>query len=134
MPPPQPWTQHQHDEDGDHDPDTCYACLLQMEVGSQCRCGECCRNMIVEALPEDADREPKIKEFGSPIYTDPRLTRSGHRELEGYLLTRKGGCMFLSADDTCSIYATRPPVCRLFDCDEEKDRLLQMGILTPRNS
>jgi hypothetical protein len=30
--------------------------------------------LIIEVLPEDAQREPLIREKGSPIYTDARLS------------------------------------------------------------
>jgi hypothetical protein len=42
--------------------------------------------LIIEVDVEDAKREPRIAEKGSPIYADPRLTASGDKELEGYLL------------------------------------------------
>lgn len=56
------------------------------EVTNECRCGECCRNLIIEVDLEDAKREPKIAERGSPIYASADLTESGQRELEGYYL------------------------------------------------
>src|SRR5687768_440559 len=87
---------HQFDEDGYHDPDSCYDCLLSQGVKSDCRCGQCCRRLLIEVLPQDAEREPKIKEFGSPILDPP--DENGHRELIGWLLNNSRedvGCVFL---------------------------------------
>jgi hypothetical protein len=77
---------HTTDEDGDHIEEECYPCLARHEVRSQCRCGDCCRLLILEAHVEDAMVEPKIAEKGRPIYEAPELTASGTRELIGYLL------------------------------------------------
>jgi len=127
--------EHTLDEDGEHDEDSCYSCLLNKEVKSDCRCGDCCRRLLIEVLPEDAEREPKIKEFGSPIYQVPRLTASGERELIGYILnkcTDKGhACVFLDdATSLCKIYDTRPLLCRLFNCDGEgREQLIELGII-----
>jgi Fe-S-cluster containining protein len=102
------------------------------ETHSDCRCAECCRHLIVEVDLEDAEREPKIKERGSPIYTPSQLTGTGKEELEGYILnTKEAGyaCTFLNqTTNLCSIYDTRPWVCRVFDCDGEgRDHLIQLG-------
>ena len=53
------------------------------EVKNSCRCGECCRRLIVEVGTEDAEREPKIKERCEPIYAPPELTKSGQRNSKG---------------------------------------------------
>src|SRR5271163_4166163 len=115
-----PIEDHTLDEDGEHDENECYQCLLSQEVKNECRCGECCRRLIIEAEVEDAKREPRIAERGGPIYQDERLTVSGRRELIGYLLNGTGGdtaCVFLDqATNLCGIYDTRPLACRLFDC------------------
>jgi Fe-S-cluster containining protein len=109
-----------------------------VETHSDCRCAECCRRLIIEVGLEDAERGPKIKEQCSPIYTPGELTKSGNRELEGYLLnkvTNDGhACTFLNeTTNLCSIYDTRPWVCRVFDCDgKEREELIQLGILPPR--
>src|SRR5206468_2599458 len=61
-----------------HDPEECYWCLeAQGPTLATCRCGDCCRRLIIEVTLEDAKREPKIRKLGSPIYIDPRLTDSG---------------------------------------------------------
>lgn len=124
---------HQVDEDGFHVAEECYQCLMTRDPAeSTCRCGKCC-HLIIEVLLEDAEREPKIKELSSPTYTDARLTRSGKREIEGYLLNSKTNdyaCAFLDrTTNLCTIYETRPLVCRLFDCDEKnRQDLIELGI------
>jgi Fe-S-cluster containining protein len=120
-------------QDPDHDPDECYQCLLEEEVINTCRCGQCCRRLIIEVGLEDAEREPRIKERGAPIYTPPELTQSGERELEGYLLNgRDLACVFLDQEtNLCTIHETRPLVCRLFDCEGEgREQLIELGILS----
>jgi Fe-S-cluster containining protein len=103
----------------EHEPDECYHCLLDEAVSNECRCGNCCRALIIETCLQDAEVEPLIKERGSPIYTGPEFTASGQREIQGYLLNGKAGhCVFLDdGNNLCTIYATRPLVCRLFQCD-----------------
>ena len=93
--------------------------------------------MLIEVDLDDAKREPRIAERGSPIYTPPERTESGKEELEGYLLNdAKNGyaCTFLdTSTNLCSIYDTRPWVCRIFNCDgPEREELVQLGILPPR--
>jgi Fe-S-cluster containining protein len=90
---------------------------------STCRCGDCCKGLIIETSLEDAVREPLIALRGSPLYLPAELTKSGRQELEGYLLNGTSGCMFLdAATNHCTIYETRPLCCRLFDCDEHCGR------------
>jgi hypothetical protein len=62
------------------------------------------------------------------------LTKSGHEELEGYLLNNREdlACVFLDRrTNLCSIYDTRPLTCRLFDCDGAgSEQLIELGILS----
>jgi Fe-S-cluster containining protein len=120
---------HTLDEDGEHDEDACYKCLADRPaIVNVCRCGECCRRLIIEVLLEDAEREPKIKEMGSPL-------KGFDGEQIGYWLNAKDGpCVFLDrASNRCTIYETRPLLCRLFSCDgEAREELVQLGILPPR--
>jgi Fe-S-cluster containining protein len=124
---------HQFDEDGFHDEDECEVCLLASAPTCTCRCGQCC-HLLIEVSLADAQREPKIAERGSPIYSGPEFTASGQRELEGYLLnTAEAGnaCAFLDqVTNLCTIYETRPLVCRLFDCDRAgREQLIELGML-----
>ena len=104
-----------------------------IEVRNDCRCGECCRNLVIEVELDDAEREPRIKERGSPISLPAELTESGRKELAGYLLNSPengNACTFLDrSTNLCSIYDTRPWVCRVFDCDGEgREQLIQLGV------
>jgi Fe-S-cluster containining protein len=85
-----------------------------------------------------AEREPKIKEFGSPTYTDERLTRSGKRELEGFMLNSHDdmACVFLDREkNLCTIYETRPLGCRVFDCNGEgREQMIELGIFEKDSS
>ncbi len=101
-----------------HDPKECELCLVADEVRCSCRCGCCCENLIIEATPFDARREPKIKERASPL----RDFDGDLQEEAGWLLNGPGGpCVFFHRDPEglgiCEIYATRPLCCRHFNCD-----------------
>ena len=105
------------DEDGDHDEDECWLCIERNHVVlNDCRCSDCCRQMIVEVTLRDAEREPRIQEKGSPIYDD----MSGTKELIGWMLNREENnysCIFLDQQTSlCTIHATRPLCCRVFNC------------------
>lgn len=111
----------------DFDEDASYEELLKKEVKSECNCGQCCR-LIIEVELHDAEREPRIKELGSPL--ESPLDGSGKREVVGYMLNSRSdyACVFLGQDNRCSIYPTRPLVCRLFDCNGEgKEQLIELG-------
>src|SRR5437879_2464875 len=69
---------HQFDEEGWHDEDECRVCLESQAVINACRCGQCCR-LLIEVDLEDAEREPKIKEKGSPILTPAEFSPEGKR-------------------------------------------------------
>jgi len=73
---------------------------------SKCkRCGQCCRIGIIHV--SDAD-----------IWNEPRLRRhiiAGKKYSDIYLLDTTGGCPFLTADNLCEIYETRPRECREFE-------------------
>lgn len=107
-----------------HDPDECEACQADRAVACSCRCGMCCEKLIIEASEFDAQREPKIKQFGR-----------AYRDQLGYLLNSdRGPCVFFRRDaagqGVCDIYETRPLGCRLFDCDGEgREKLIELGIL-----
>jgi Fe-S-cluster containining protein len=128
------WAGHQFDEDGFHDEEECSVCLIASAPTCQCRCGQCCRGLLIEVSVEDAEREPKIAERGDPMYEHPNLTASGNRELIGYFLNSRGkdmACVFLDqATNLCTIYDTRPLVCRLYDCDGAgREQLIELGML-----
>jgi len=90
-------------------------------VQGRCRrCGSCCRSLIVEAYARDLRREPRLlgKSLG-PFRPDPS-DKDWRRVLKCLILAGPGkACGFLTADDLCSIYATRPDVCRRFEPSTE---------------
>lgn len=103
-----------------HQPEECELCLSERSIHSICRCAACCRHLIIEVSLLDAQREPKIRERGSTIYTSAILTGTGKYEIEGWLLNGPPGgpCVFLDqATNLCTIHDTRPLCCRLFNCD-----------------
>ena len=107
--------QHDYDEDGHHDDEGCYHCWeKQHGCVSECRCGDCCRSLILEADVRDAENEPRIATECQPF-------RDIGPEVAGYRLNdpKKGNaCHFLDLEtNLCSIYATRPLMCRVFNCD-----------------
>lgn len=112
-----PLDTHDLDEDGDHDPDECELCLEQHPVSCSCKCGNCCESLLIEVSLRDAEREPRIREC-PPIrgFTDEQI---------GYLLNdpQNGhACRFFDRTSRlCTIYDTRPLICRLFNCEEERD-------------
>jgi Fe-S-cluster containining protein len=117
-------------DDDDYDDEV----LPEEEIHNDCRCAECCRNLIIERDLEDAEREPQIRVKGAPIYTPAELTGTGQKELEGYLLNSKDNgyaCTFLDqTSNLCSIYPTRPWACRVFDCEGEgREQLIQLDVL-----
>jgi len=110
--------EHDYDEDGGHQPDECARCIEQTHsCVSVCRCGDCCRSLILEAEVRDAIREPSIAQECRPLFDIGPDT-------VGYLLNdREQGmaCHFLDqSTNLCTIYETRPLMCRVFNCDKEK--------------
>jgi len=82
----------------------------------------------------DAEREPRIAQECSPIYSDPRITVGHQRLLIGYILNSEANdyaCAFLDqATNKCKIYETRPLTCRLYSCDDEgQQQLLELGMI-----
>jgi len=99
-----------------------------------CRCGLCCEAFLVEASAADALREPRIAALGAPVYrqgvADGEAIEAGAPV--GYVLNRGGGpsgpCLLLERDSqgrgVCTIYPTRPDICRRFDCEGAGGRRL----------
>lgn len=111
--------QHELDEDGEHWRDECELCIEREEsVQSNCDCGNCCERLLVEASLRDAVREPRIASECRPMRDiDPEL-------VVGYFLNdRRNGmaCHFFDREARlCTIYETRPLVCRIFNCNDER--------------
>lgn len=89
---------HDFDENGEHTPEECERCLEQAHsVKSNCRCGNCCERLILEASLRDAGREPRIAKECSPL-------RGIDDEPIGHLLNdRKNdlACHFLKLSSQC---------------------------------
>ncbi len=87
-----------------------------------CRCGVCCREMVIRVGPADVAREPRLAELGHPVECDengrPMLWMLN--VLDATARQGVGPCQFLAWDDgagVCTIHETRPDVCRRLDCD-----------------
>src|SRR6266511_1600254 len=56
-----PLDQHDVDDEGEHEPNECELCIEnEFSVKSQCRCGNCCEGLFIEATLRDVEREPRI--------------------------------------------------------------------------
>ena len=114
--------EHQLDDDGEHWPDECEVCF-ERNNATNChhKCGCCCESLLIEVSLRDAEREPRIK-WCRAIYDD----MSGERELIGYLINDQSqdmACRFFNRNArACSIYETRPLVCRVYDCEDDAER------------
>ena len=113
-----PLDAHNFDEDGEHDPDECELCFERAEsVSCECRCGHCCERLILEASLRDGEREARIAAECRPI-------KDIGPDIVGYLLNDKqngNACHFFNrATLECAIYETRPLMCRVFNCDQER--------------
>jgi len=113
-----PLNEHTFDELDVHDEHNCDLSVdRSCSVSSECRCGYCCERLILESSLRDAEREPRIAaECAKITHFQDGLT--------GYLLNdpRNGGaCHFFDREHRlCTIYETRPQICRVFNCDAER--------------
>ena len=81
--------------------------------GAACRrCGACCRTFPVFASDDDARREGRIRAEALELKPWLRTDRWVWRLFPLPFLER---CCFLDEAGRCSIYATRPAVCREFE-------------------
>lgn len=125
IPPVEPG--HDVDGEGFHDDEECE--LYVERAGSvvcQCRCGKCCESLLIEVSLRDAEREPRIKELGRPLWDNEADLFRGEKIVGSYLLNsseNEGACVFFNRQTRlCTIHGTRPLVCRLFNCDQAQDR------------
>ena len=73
---------HDLDQYDEHDPDECELCMENTEsVTSDCRCGNCCENLLIETSLRDAEREPRIA-------AECKTLRDIGPDIIGYLLNR----------------------------------------------
>lgn len=98
------------------------------------RCGACCRTFPILVSIGDARREPRIE---SEALRVEEWQRSQEWEFRLHPLPFNRGCPFLSDDDSCSVYDTRPTVCRAFEagspqCAEARRRIGLQPLLSQR--
>jgi len=74
-------------------------------------CGACCRKYPLFASRADAEREPRIKREAFEL---PPAAQSERYAYELHCLPDIERCIFLGEDNRCTIYETRPDVCRRF--------------------
>ncbi len=74
-------------------------------------CGACCGAYLIFASESDAAREPRIRDEGRRL-ADHLVTERWTYQL--FPLPFHSSCGFLDADKRCTIYETRPEVCREF--------------------
>jgi Fe-S-cluster containining protein len=87
----------------------------------KCRkCGSCCRGLIVDAYIWDLRREPRLVESSIDDYRPDQDDQEWQDGLKCLILAMPGRpCRFLTADNLCSIYATRLDACREFEPSPE---------------
>ena len=107
-------------------------------VRGRCRrCGDCCKWLIVEAYVEDVRREPRLLEKSLSGYRPDPEDEEWLRGLKCLILAGPGvACGFLTADNLCSTYATRPDACRQFEPSPENcvSRLMNIRETRARQS
>jgi len=78
------------------------------------KCGACCKgSLLIEADDLDVLREPRLIEAdphhaGKPVQ---QIMHEIQTEWKAVLLACGSPCAFLGADNTCTIYPTRPNAC-----------------------
>jgi Fe-S-cluster containining protein len=87
-------------------------------------CGACCRTFPIFASAADAGREPRVRAEARRL--DPSLATPGW-EYRLFPLPFHEACCFLDDANRCTVYATRPDVCRAFaagsdQCQEARAR------------
>jgi Fe-S-cluster containining protein len=97
-------------------PDTERACDM---------CGACCQTFPVLVSIGDGEREPRIAHEALRVSA---WQRSDDWEYQLHPLPFSRGCLFLGDDDRCTVYQSRPSVCRRFaagspECQEARARL-----------
>ena len=97
-------------------------------AGFECDgCGACCRTFPVFASAADARREPRVADEGRRLAE--HLARPGWT-YQLFPLPFHEACCFLAPTAQCSIYNTRPGVCREFAAgsDQCQDARVRAGL------
>ena len=87
-------------------------------------CGACCKTFPIFASAVDARREPRICREGQQL---PEAQKTQDWAYRLFPLPFVETCCFLNTNSRCTIYATRPAVCRQFaagsaQCQEARTR------------
>jgi Fe-S-cluster containining protein len=87
-------------------------------------CGACCRTFPIFAGAADAEREPRLRAEARQL---PPWLATAEWTYQLFPLPFQQACCFLGADNRCTIYCTRPEVCRTFaagspQCQEARAR------------
>jgi Fe-S-cluster containining protein len=92
-------------------------------------CGACCRTWPVLVSDDDAEREPRIKDEGRAL---PQYLGTPYWRYRLFPLPFHERCCFLSEDQRCTVYETRPRVCREFEAGGERcQEARRLSGLTP---
>lgn len=75
-------------------------------------CGACCRTFPILVSIGDGQREPRIAQEACSV--EP-WNRNEEWEYKLHPLPFTRGCLFLDEGNRCSIYDTRPRVCRVVE-------------------
>lgn len=95
-------------------------------TGVECDCcGACCQTFPVLVSADDAKREPRILNETVEL---PEWQRTTSWKYQLHPLPFHQGCCFLQENCQCSVYSTRPDVCRAFlagsdECSEARKRV-----------
>jgi len=97
----------------------------QPEAYDCTQCGACCRCFPIFASAADSEREPRIRSETRRV--EPHLATTD-KVYQLFPLPFQEQCAFLKPDQLCTIYATRPAVCRRFEagssqCIEARERV-----------
>lgn len=100
--------------------------LMSLLADYECDgCGACCQTFPIFAAEADTVREPRIAQESRKL---PDSLGSPSWRYQLYPLPFHQSCCFLDHDQRCTIYPTRPDVCRKFEagsqqCHEARERL-----------
>jgi Fe-S-cluster containining protein len=75
------------------------------------KCGRCCRQLIVEIEHLDIVREPRLLQHAELLDGNGKIKYKTDWEKEYLLGDSINPCPFLTLNNECGIYPTRPNVC-----------------------
>lgn len=80
-------------------------------------CGACCKTFPIYVAETDARREPRIRDEGRKL---PLWLATPDWTYQLFPLPFHETCCFLDGDNRCTIYPTRPELCRGFEAGSEQ--------------